>query len=74
MCSTVNPINKGHHRLESRMRENRPSGSEGGGANRLSLPLCDEGPSGANGIKFLHPLIFLVLLIILIILILPICP
>ena len=30
-----------NHQLESRMRENRPSGSEGGGAepNRLSLPL-----------------------------------
>jgi len=31
-----------NHRPESRMRETRQSGSEGGGAeiNRLSLPLC----------------------------------
>jgi len=33
-----------NHRLESRMRENRLSGSEGGGveANRLSLPLYEK--------------------------------
>jgi len=33
-----------NHQLESRMRENRQSGSEGGGAetNRLSLPLSLE--------------------------------
>ena len=34
-----------NHRLESRMRENRQSGSEGGGAelNQLSLPLYEGG-------------------------------
>ena len=33
-----------NHQLESRMRENRLSGSEGGGveANRLSLPLYEN--------------------------------
>ena len=33
-----------NHQLESRMRENRLSGSEGGGAetNRLSLPLSES--------------------------------
>ena len=39
-----------NHQLESRMREIRQSGSEGGGAetNRLSLPLFGE---AANGLR-----------------------
>jgi hypothetical protein len=40
MGGYVSPY-RDNHQLESRMREIRPSGSEGGGAelNRLSLPL-----------------------------------
>jgi hypothetical protein len=41
------------HQLESRMRESRLSGSEGGGANALPTPIlrsADQG-SGADAIK-----------------------
>ena len=36
------------HQLESRMRENRPYGSEGGVAERRSLPLSGEGRDKAG--------------------------
>jgi hypothetical protein len=44
-----------NHRPESRMRETRQSGSEGGGAeiNRLSLPLWEK---KADGHVFEHRL------------------
>ena len=43
-------LDKVNHRPESRMRETRLSGSEGGGAelNRLSLPLFEFVPFGVE--------------------------
>jgi hypothetical protein len=36
----------GNHRLESRMRENRPYGSEGGEAETFPTPIESEGARG----------------------------
>ena len=50
---SVSILNEANHQLESRMREIRTSGSEGGGAeiNRLFLPLyfsCGVQPTVVN--------------------------
>ena len=48
----VSILDEVNHRPESRMRETRTSGSEGGGAeiNRLSLPLFEFVPFGEKRI------------------------
>jgi hypothetical protein len=50
----------GHDRTESRMRENRPYGSEGGGTeiNRSSLPLSLPGRSRPNRTRFREGSVF----------------
>jgi hypothetical protein len=53
-CSRLSILEQVNHRPESRMREIRPYGSEGGEAkpNRLSLPLFpDERDSAAGRLK-----------------------
>src|SRR5438876_12248254 len=37
-CATWSILSEVNHQLESRMRENRPSGSEGGGTTRSPYP------------------------------------
>src|SRR5262245_14311266 len=54
LCRSTTVLKEVNHQLESRMRENRQSGSEGGGAetNCLSLPLLGLFTSHCRGWYF----------------------